>query len=69
MFDDESSLFAPLATEVSVDCPYCGETNDLVLDPATAGALVQDCEVCCRPWDLHIARDAEGQLVVHASAQ
>lgn len=69
MFDDDPTLFTSLATQVSVDCPFCGETNDLVLDPATRGALVQDCEVCCRPWDLHVAWDADGQPTVRANAQ
>lgn len=32
-------------------CPYCGQTNDLLID-VTGGAyqeFVVDCEVCCAP--------------------
>ncbi len=31
-------------------CPYCGETIELLVDPAMAGdAYIEDCFVCCRP--------------------
>jgi hypothetical protein len=29
-----------------------------------AGAYVQDCEVCCRPWAVTVSRDADGDLSV-----
>jgi hypothetical protein len=33
-----------------VECPYCGESVDLYVEPDVGGVLVQDCEVCCSPW-------------------
>ncbi len=45
---------------VTVDCPYCGEAVEIHLDPETRGEMVQDCEVCCRPWQMRVERDREG---------
>jgi hypothetical protein len=32
-------------------CPYCGEVNDLLVDPSVGGhqEFVVDCEICCAP--------------------
>jgi hypothetical protein len=33
------------------ECPYCGETNEILIDP-TGGEkqdFVEDCAVCCQP--------------------
>lgn len=46
--------------EVSIVCPYCFETVEILLDPHTRGELVRDCEVCCNPWTLNVLRDREG---------
>ncbi len=40
----------------SFDCPYCGEPNDLAVDP-TGGArqtMIVDCTVCCAPIIIHV---------------
>lgn len=39
---------------VAIDCPYCGETVELALDPESEGRMVEDCEVCCNPWLLTV---------------
>ena len=39
-----------------VECPYCGESVELVLEADIAGELVVDCEVCCRPWRVRVRR-------------
>jgi len=49
---------------VEIVCPYCGEAVEILLDPETRGELVHDCEVCCRPWQLRVERDAEGRASV-----
>jgi hypothetical protein len=51
---------------VLVQCPYCGETNEVYVDPASTGEMVQDCEVCCNPWRLVVHRDRAGGLSVRA---
>jgi hypothetical protein len=52
------------ATTAEVVCPYCSEPIDLYIDPETAGSYVEDCAVCCRPWQVHVARDEDGELSV-----
>ena len=47
-----------------VHCPYCFEAIELYVDPETEGSMVQDCDVCCRPWQLRVSRDEDGMLVV-----
>jgi hypothetical protein len=47
-----------------VQCPYCGESVELWVDPATTGYYVEDCEVCCRPWRVNVQRGADGELLV-----
>jgi hypothetical protein len=51
MADDE------LETTFSVMCPYCGEMVEIYLEPDLMGTLVQDCEVCCRPWQVRVGYD------------
>ena len=45
-----------------VTCPYCGEAAELDVDEAGGSrqAFVQDCPVCCRPWQVEIVRDRGG---------
>jgi len=45
-----------------VSCPYCGETIEILLDSGS-GAMqeyVEDCEVCCRPWQVQVRYSADG---------
>lgn len=42
--------------EVEVSCPYCGERVAISIDPG-GGAVqeyVEDCPVCCRPWQVQV---------------
>ena len=39
----------------TVTCPYCGEQVEIYLEPDLGGQFVQDCEVCCNPWDVRIS--------------
>lgn len=41
---------------IQVQCPYCGEWVEVYLDPMSRGTMVQDCEVCCNPWQLTVRR-------------
>ena len=47
-------------------CPYCGEEVELQIDE-TAGEVqefVEDCPVCCQPWEVRIAQDSDGDWSV-----
>jgi len=45
-----------------IDCPYCGEANEIALDPGSGERqeYVEDCQVCCRPWRVVVEYDASG---------
>jgi hypothetical protein len=52
-----------LLDSVGFDCPWCGEPNQLELEPADAGqVLIQDCQVCCRPIELTLS-PTDGSLI------
>ena len=65
--DDEFPLGDGVADTSGVAwCPYCGEENELALDPGggTFQEYVEDCHVCCRPWRVHVSFDADGSASV-----
>lgn len=49
-------------TEAFVECPYCGESNEIALDPGSGNdqEYVEDCQVCCRPWLMHVRYGRDG---------
>jgi hypothetical protein len=46
-----------------ITCPYCGEQLEIYLEPDVVGRLVQDCEVCCNPWLLHVSHEGDDRYV------
>lgn len=49
-------------------CPYCGEPNEVALDPG-GGAhqeYVEDCQVCCQPWRVSVTYHEDGSADVWA---
>lgn len=57
-------------TEAMVLCPYCGETIEIAIDPGGGAEqeYVEDCEVCCRPWQLTVTFDSDGVAEVSVIA-
>lgn len=54
--------------ERSVDCPYCGEAIDVLVDPSEARQdYVEDCQVCCRPINFRVAVELDGGISLSAS--
>jgi hypothetical protein len=49
---------------VQVQCPYCFELVELYIDPVQRGEMVQDCDVCCRPWRVLVSRRRDGSPAV-----
>ena len=43
-------------------CPYCGEPNEIEIDPSAGRvqSYVEDCQVCCRPWQVRVRLDRAG---------
>jgi hypothetical protein len=52
--------------EANVACPYCGETVSIRLDPAGGAAqeYIEDCEVCCQPWQVLVRYARSGAASV-----
>lgn len=48
-----------------VDCPYCGERIEVVVDCSVDyQEYIEDCAVCCRPITLAVAIDPDGDITV-----
>lgn len=72
-FDDADSLDAefPLGdgtadTSAVVYCPWCGEASEIAVDPGGGAAqdYVEDCPVCCRPWQVQVRYRGDGSAEV-----
>jgi hypothetical protein len=61
---DPSEVRSDTAAEVS--CPYCGEGVTILLDPGGGQyqEYVEDCEVCCRPWNVRVVYGGFGDATV-----
>jgi hypothetical protein len=69
--DDDLDEELPLGdgtveTGASVLCPYCGEINEIALDPGSGSQqeYVEDCQVCCRPWRVVVRYQPDGAAEV-----
>lgn len=53
-----------------IQCPYCWQQVEIVIDPsASEQEYIEDCFVCCRPIQLQIKVDDEGELEVQARSE
>jgi len=72
MLDDEEFLDEGSLDESAAEvmCPHCGELIEITLDPGGGAEqeYVEDCEVCCRPWQLFVTWDASGNPEVRVEA-
>lgn len=65
--DEEFPLGDGVAdTQAEVWCPYCGEPNEVALDPGGGGTqeYVEDCQVCCQPWRVFVSYQEDGSASV-----
>lgn len=52
---------------VDIQCPYCGQTCEVVIDTSLGRQrFTTDCEVCCRPFE--VRAECEAGAVVSAEA-
>lgn len=58
---DDADRMGSFSVFAGVRCPYCGEEVEVTVEAvgASAESFVQDCSVCCRPWNVHVSRDGE----------
>jgi hypothetical protein len=54
-----------------VVCPYCGEPVLTYLDPGSGPRqdYVEDCPVCCRPWQVRVRYAPDGSADVTLTAE
>ena len=57
-------------TGATVHCPCCGEAVEIVLDPGSGAhqVYVEDCEVCCRSWEVTVCYADDGSAQVDVIA-
>ncbi|MEH6448849.1 MAG: CPXCG motif-containing cysteine-rich protein [Oleispira sp.] len=52
-------------TEKSIECPYCGETINVLIDSSDLEQpYIEDCQVCCKPISFLITESVNGELSV-----
>ncbi len=53
-----------------IECPYCGEVINLLLDPSAGPQrYIEDCHVCCRPITVVLDVDDDGDALVHVQSE
>lgn len=57
-------------TDATVICPYCAEDVTVTLDPGSGSSqeYVEDCPVCCQPWQMTVKYAADGTAQVAITA-
>ena len=56
--------------EYTIDCPYCGESIEILIDASISEQqYIEDCQVCCRPITLTVSVEEDGSARVRASAE
>lgn len=55
-----------MGEEIEFGCPYCGETNytEIFFSEGKNQTFVYDCEVCCRPIEVSVSKDADENINV-----
>ena len=69
--DEEVPLGDGVADRSSeVSCPYCGESVEITLDPGSGSTqeYIEDCQVCCRPWNVTVTYHEDGSAEVFVDA-
>lgn len=56
-----------MEAETSLQCPWCWEWIELYLPSDSHGDLIEDCEVCCRPWLIQVSQNEDGSRTIQIS--
>jgi hypothetical protein len=52
-------------TEKPIECPYCGEMIDVLIDSSDLEQqYIEDCQVCCKPINILVSQDVDGDLSI-----
>jgi hypothetical protein len=62
VLDEEEGAGDGSPMDALVLCPYCGEPIELFVDDGGAPVeeYVEDCQVCCRPMQVVVAANEDG---------
>ncbi|MES2822508.1 MAG: CPXCG motif-containing cysteine-rich protein [Pseudomonadota bacterium] len=53
-----------------VQCPYCGETIEVLIDCSVPEQnYIEDCQVCCCPINFDVVVDEDGESTVYLSSE
>lgn len=56
--------------DTKVECPYCGQKIEVLIDCSVAQQqYIEDCQVCCRPIEFTVTVDGEGDLQVSVAQE
>ena len=59
--------------QATVVCPYCGENNTIFIDESAGEEqhYVEDCQICCKPWQvvINIGAGGDPDVEVRAAAE
>jgi len=51
-----------------VQCPYCGEIIEVLIDCSVSNQrYIEDCQVCCRPINFSVSLGEDDELTVFVS--
>jgi hypothetical protein len=60
---DAAGTGEPGTQFVPVQCPYCGEPFDALVDVSAGSAsYIEDCQVCCQPIEMSLTVDDAGEF-------
>ena len=49
--------------EKNIECPYCGEGLDVLIDQSEADqTYIEDCQVYCRPINFSLVTNLDGDI-------
>ena len=57
---------------IEIQCPYCGESIEILVDVDDSGGeqqYIEDCQVCCSPINITISFNQDGLPLVSASGE
>ncbi len=56
--------------EKSIDCPYCGEGINVLIDSSDLEQqYIEDCQVCCKPINFLVSESINGELAVSVHSE
>jgi len=56
--------------EKYIECPYCGETINILIDSSDLDQqYIEDCQVCCKPIIFLVSENLNGDMEVRVYSE